>query len=892
MPSGYASASPRCPSLWVTTMLKLVTLGGLTVRGDNAPLDTSGIRKPLVLLTVVAAGGAAGVSRDRLQALFWPESDTERSRGGLKQAQYLVRQALGVDPFVAQGSNVALDAKVLVADISEFQDRHKAGAWEHAVALYGGPFLDGVYLKDVPDFEQWVDVERARLAALYARALERLAAEAAEHHDLAGAADWWRRRAELDRLDGRVARQYMEALVAAGERDAAIRHARVHGELVRAELGAEPDAELLTFAERLRTTPPATTATPGNGVVEATAPQAAEGLPSASAPSPRTEFSANPLPERARDLTRPWRGGRPGRWALLGAAAAVVFLSTVVFERLNRSPRPKGLDRARVLVTAFTNRSGDSTLDFVGAMAADWITQGLSESEVVNVVDAQTAFQASRSPIVEAGGSDTDRLRILSQRAAAGTVVSGAYYLSHDSVVFESRITDARDGTVLRTLSPITGAKTDPMPAVALLRERTVGAFATIVEPRLASLSGRSTQPPTIEAYRAYLRGLELFTENHPAQALPLFLDAARRDSTFALPLVWASLAAFNSHQESLEVSLVGKLASRRARLAPIDRYALEYLQLVIANKSREERLAVLQHLSALAPASNWSVMEARLLKARGQERGALAALLRIDPEHGWAGAWSPYWNMLADSYHDLGEYRLELETARRAERFAMNAMSDSTLPAWYRFKQMRPLIALGRIDEATALIRQVGSQLSATKAAELLTEAAEESRAHGHPATADSLFRRALELHRSPESRADPRDLPDYADCAIEAGSLEEALRAARAMLADSSAFSSVSDRLRAHGVVGMVAADRGDRPGAEAELRAIERLKPPHHQWSEGWMFQMEIAGFLHDRQLVLQYYGDWVASETPRLTLRSLFHDPRAFRWLANDPAVERP
>ena len=35
--------------------------------------------------------------------------------------------------------------------------------WANAAALYDGPFLDGFYLTGAPEFERWVEAERATL---------------------------------------------------------------------------------------------------------------------------------------------------------------------------------------------------------------------------------------------------------------------------------------------------------------------------------------------------------------------------------------------------------------------------------------------------------------------------------------------------------------------------------------------------------------------------------------------------------------------------------------------------------------------------------------------------------------------------------------------------------
>ena len=55
-----------------------------------------------------------------------------------------------------------------------------------------------------------------------------------------------------DPYNSRIALRYMQALEAAGDRAAALRHASAHSELLRTELGAAPEREVLAFAERLR----------------------------------------------------------------------------------------------------------------------------------------------------------------------------------------------------------------------------------------------------------------------------------------------------------------------------------------------------------------------------------------------------------------------------------------------------------------------------------------------------------------------------------------------------------------------------------------------------------------------------------------------------------------
>lgn len=98
--------------------------------------------------------------------------------------------------------------------------------------MYGGPFLDGFRLPGAPEFDRWVEDERGSLAQRHVEVLERLARRVAERGDAAGAAEWWRRLADLDSLNARIATELMRSLVAAGDPGGALKHARIYEALL------------------------------------------------------------------------------------------------------------------------------------------------------------------------------------------------------------------------------------------------------------------------------------------------------------------------------------------------------------------------------------------------------------------------------------------------------------------------------------------------------------------------------------------------------------------------------------------------------------------------------------------------------------------------------------
>src|SRR5206468_3999910 len=68
----------------------------------------------------------------------------------------------------------------------------------------------------------------------------------------------------------------------------------------------------------------------------------------------------------------------------------------------------------------------------------------------------------------------------LAKRTGAGTVVSGSYYKTGDSVRFQLRIIDARRGTVRRMLEPVSARAQAPLEAAAVLRQRLTAVVDTL----------------------------------------------------------------------------------------------------------------------------------------------------------------------------------------------------------------------------------------------------------------------------------------------------------------------------------------------------------------------------------------------------------------------------
>jgi DNA-binding SARP family transcriptional activator/TolB-like protein len=232
-------------------------LGSPSIAAENGAVLTGRAaqrhRLALLALLVLAPGRTSG--REKLMALLWPERGTVQARRLLNQAVYSLRKTIGEQSLLSEGDGLRLNCELIRADVMAFESALAREDFENAAAHYGGPFLDGFFLDDAPEFERWADRERDRLADAHARALEALAADAEVSGDFATAVEWWKARAARDPYDSRVAVRLMQGLERSGNRAGALQHAVTHQRLLREEFGAEPDPSVLALAELLRADP-------------------------------------------------------------------------------------------------------------------------------------------------------------------------------------------------------------------------------------------------------------------------------------------------------------------------------------------------------------------------------------------------------------------------------------------------------------------------------------------------------------------------------------------------------------------------------------------------------------------------------------------------------------
>jgi adenylate cyclase len=234
-------------------MLRLRAFGGLALE-DGRPDPAGAITQPksLALLALLANAGERPISRDKVLAYLWPETESSKAAHRLAQSLYALRHDLKVESLFRASNDLRLNPRVIGSDLQDFTDALERGDLRGAVAIYQGPLLDGFYLNGAAEFERWVEMERGEYCRKYRAALEALAVADGQRGDANGSAEWWRRLTDADPLNARTAVAYMEALSVAAGQAGALQFTRDYTKRLRDEFDSEPDPAVMAAAERLR----------------------------------------------------------------------------------------------------------------------------------------------------------------------------------------------------------------------------------------------------------------------------------------------------------------------------------------------------------------------------------------------------------------------------------------------------------------------------------------------------------------------------------------------------------------------------------------------------------------------------------------------------------------
>jgi DNA-binding SARP family transcriptional activator len=744
MPDSPIDALGGNPEKGAIPKFRLRTLGGVEVLRDGSEEPVPLHRRQLALLALLAAFPRGTLSRDRILALLWEESDETRARDSLKQAVHAIRGALHDDALITELNELHLDFGCVRADVAQLFNAAIAERHEDVVTLYRGPFLDGFNLPKAAEFAHWVDAERARIAQLWRASLERLATTDQQAGQYALAAKRWQTLAAADPLDASLARAVVRAFASDHNVPAAVRHARLYEARLREELGLEPDAAFRELVAAVSSgsltnaigSPARSTATPANRRAGDNATASGESFPALPADDPNAK-TAERSDEKKPTPTSHTRRARRSRPLLYGAVAGLLIAGTAFAVR-SRGVASR-LDPRQFYVTALSVAPEDSSLSTLGLLAREQLELGISQFGSMRVVDL--------GEVRPSHGSDQQSVDVqVAHAAAAGTIVRGAIRRLGDTLIFSAAIVDGRNGTVRGQVEPVAVANGKQVEGIEALRDRLVALMAVQFDDDTYSrLDASSSLPRSLEAYQLYRQAEPVYYRGSFPEAFALAMRAYRLDTLFVRTLIFAAHVRNEMGDCAFRESIAVHLRAPAVVLKPLDRIVWERDN-ARCSGDYLAALALAEESVRLRPASAWalgglahSALDANQPRRTLEVMKLAAPLLNSPPFVLLAGG--PFLSAL----HVLGRHTEELAFSKHFESLQPNDNEG------YSY-ELCALAALGRgaeIQPILAHIAQLPSGGTAT-AGGIARLAAGELRVHGDAARAGDVLDWALSWFRA----------------------------------------------------------------------------------------------------------------------------------------------
>ena len=535
-------------------------------------------------------------------------------------------------------------------------------------------------------------------------------------------------------------------------------------------------------------------------------------------PSASEERQGDPAVDQSEDsdsLTITIPGLKTHRGKSVALLAVLAVVGTVYFAFFSSGETdPPILNEERVLVAPFENRTGDASLDPLGRTAADWITEGIAQTELVETVPTSTILHLMET-VEQVGGGVDDRSELmhLAEETESGVMISGSFILLDDELQLQARIIDAQTDNVIQAIDPVRGSRNEPMEAVEELRREILGALSVHVFPDWDLR--HFGDPPAYEAHVAFMEGMEYYGLDYE-HAFERFEHALDIDPDFVRPMLFMGIGYRNLGQDAEAHSMVEMLEQERDQLSTYDRHVLDWFAYSVEG-SREEALATLLQLEEIAPGDgfvNFQVGSDALQLNRPRLTVETYAKIDVSVLEHWAESIVMSWwfGNLASAYHFLGEYEKQLEAARDAQEYFPEDLNR-------RADEAAALVALGKVDELREVIDQSKDiEPMDETAGGVMRTAAMELRVHGHREASLEYAHDAVQWYRKQE-HADDLSL---ASALIFAERWDEAYTILEEALAEE------PDNVRYLGEKGIAAALMGDEAEAhriEKELAAIDR-------------------------------------------------------------------
>jgi tetratricopeptide (TPR) repeat protein len=265
---------------------------------------------------------------------------------------------------------------------------------------------------------------------------------------------------------------------------------------------------------------------------------------------------------------------------MLGAVAALLAGAAVAMLFRPAPDAAPSVETARpsLAVLYFENNTGDPELDWLRTALTDMLVTDLSQSPEIEVLTTDRLYSILRDMNrLDERITSFDVVQEVAQRGNVDSVLLGSFVKAGENIRISVRLQEAESGRVLTTERVEGVGESSIFPMVDDLTRRIKSRFE-IPEVADAELDRDLNEITTssVEAYRSYAEGVNLFERGKQLDAVPYLEKAVELDPSFAMAM--GKLAAIHSNlgywKEATEYR--ESAFENRDRLTARERYYIE----------------------------------------------------------------------------------------------------------------------------------------------------------------------------------------------------------------------------------------------------------------------------------------------------------------------------
>lgn len=233
---------------------------------------------------------------------------------------------------------------------------------------------------------------------------------------------------------------------------------------------------------------------------------------------------------------RPWAQTVPWHW--VGAGVAVLVLATVGFLFRDKLHSSKGIvtPPASLAILPFRNASGDSSLDWMGATAAEILRTDMGQTASLRTIPSDRVDQILHDMRVEPDARlDPDTLRRVAEFTSADRLLWGQFTKLGNQIRIDATLQDLKThrNYSLKAESPSEKELPTSLQNLAESVEKSLALSAETIK----DIQAKSLRPSSVsvQALRYYTEGMQLSRQGKNLEAVKQFESATKEDPNFAL---------------------------------------------------------------------------------------------------------------------------------------------------------------------------------------------------------------------------------------------------------------------------------------------------------------------------------------------------------------------